>query len=637
MNLFKKFMRNINNNIMIWFIIFFIVTIVNIILVKKINLEYQELWGVLGSASHKKYNPNTNIVRYFFFLGFPVLITIILSMIPNLKFLFPKIEYSHSNQLKQFSLNSFQKSIMILLLLIGIFLHLRIIIPSTPQSPHGMDTFHEAEDLGPATSFLHGDIIYKDEVAAHGAYINIYRFVLGQRIFGRSVSTLRLMKIIENSIVIIIVPIMFFILFDFNIVISTLSYTMFLFLWRFTPLVGFIFNFRDLFLPIYIICLYLLFKNIRKNNFKYSFITATIVFFMGFISMSCLAFSIDRGIYLTVPTIIILISTILIPKEKPLWLFIPSIIGFTAGFLLLGFAIQWSYAEFFDFSFLKLPKYRDHLTGEALYFGRSRRGTLQKTFPLILISGNTMWLLIQFIRTIINDKKSLWLQVQRFFTNYFMEISLLLLSGIYFRSALGNSSIGHIKYVSHLPYIFLLYIFFKKYIGNPEKNTKLHKKYYIFTTYILQIFLIVLFFSNFNIQVDKLFTFKTQITEDEIVVPDSYKKASAFLKNELSDNDTFVSLSTEAIWYYLLDKPCPTRFPTTWFAAPSFYQEEFVEDIKKASPKIILYNTETSPVNSYYKIPNQKKFSIIFNYIHEYYEPYTNIEGHEIWKKKTSD
>lgn len=68
--------------------------------------------------------------------------------------------------------------------------------------------------------------------------------------------------------------------------------------------------------------------------------------------------------------------------------------------------------------------------------------------------------------------------------------------------------------------------------------------------------------------------------EDSKWIPADYKRTIAFLKNNIGENEDFLSMTNEAIWYYFIDRPSPVRFPVIWFAAPDFYQNEVVEDLK---------------------------------------------------------
>ena len=88
------------------------------------------------------------------------------------------------------------------------------------------------------------------------------------------------------------------------------------------------------------------------------------------------------------------------------------------------------------------------------------------------------------------------------------------------------------------------------------------------------------------------------VKDSELIPRPSYKATISFLKDNLSSEDDFFTMTSEGCWYYFIDRPCPTLFPLSCFAATNFYQHEVVEDLKKSNVKFILYrnNNWTSTI-----------------------------------------
>jgi hypothetical protein len=116
-------------------------------------------------------------------------------------------------------------------------------------------------------------------------------------------------------------------------------------------------------------------------------------------------------------------------------------------------------------------------------------------------------------------------------------------------------------------------------------------------------------------------------------MPENQKKTIEFLKKNLKKDEYFYSLTSEGTWYYFIDRPCPTRFPSTVLATPNFYQKEVVRDLGEKGDKVkyIIFRNNLWTNNLDF-IPNEKRYPYLIEYIKENYEFYKLIDDQEIWK-----
>lgn len=119
-------------------------------------------------------------------------------------------------------------------------------------------------------------------------------------------------------------------------------------------------------------------------------------------------------------------------------------------------------------------------------------------------------------------------------------------------------------------------------------------------------------------------------TEDSCFIPGNYKNTINFIKNTLKADENFYTMTSEAVWYYYINKPCPCRFPVVWFAVPKFYQEQITAQIDRNNVKYIIYRNQNWS-NTIDGIQNEERFPIIIKYIEEHYHFYKNIDGNELW------
>jgi hypothetical protein len=123
---------------------------------------------------------------------------------------------------------------------------------------------------------------------------------------------------------------------------------------------------------------------------------------------------------------------------------------------------------------------------------------------------------------------------------------------------------------------------------------------------------------------------------DEKFIPKDYVAAISFLKRNLGPNEDFLTLTSEASWYYFLDKSSPIRFPVIWFAAPRMYQDQTVTQLQKKNVKFVLYRNEHW-ANSIDGISMRERLPEIYLEIERAFKPCVNIEGNEIWVRRNDD
>jgi len=281
--------------------------------------------------------------------------------------------------------------------------------------------------------------------------------------------------------------------------------------------------------------------------------------------------------------------------------------------------LRGGFMAFIKFTFLIMPRYKELLDGAVYPVFEPRY-----MFICILIALNIYWVTYKFIQEYHQNNKQFTITMSEFFKKYLIEFCLLLLSVFFFRSALGRVDWGHFIYSSPLTYILSLYILFKQYLYRFLSKSGI--KYIV-------VGLIVVFSYLFSYASYKLIiTNKTASLkiDDSQLIPENYKATISYLKNNLGSQENFFTMTSEASWYYFIDKVCPTRFPVVWFAAPYFYQEEIVKDLQKNNVKFILYKNDMWS-NAMDGIDNETRFPIIMTYLKQNYVFHIKIDDNEIW------
>ena len=89
---------------------------------------------------------------------------------------------------------------------------------------------------------------------------------------------------------------------------------------------------------------------------------------------------------------------------------------------------------------------------------------------------------------------------------------------------------------------------------------------------------------------------------------DEYERIKATMKDEVC---AAVYAESEAAWPYLLKKPSCSRFFFVWFAAARQHQTQFIEDMEREKPGLIL----AAPGSVIDGIPNSMRYPLIEAYL----------------------
>lgn len=611
------------NKILLLFI-FITGAAIGLYLWNKIFLPFSNPWNVTGPLSLIKFNPSNNLVRFGVMILIPVLLLVLSYRFGVFKPDTTEIDFTGEE--KTFKL----RGKFLLLLLMAFIYSVNI---STPAS---FDTFHEGETLGTAVSYYNHKVPYKEFIFCHGLYQDPLRSVIAFDIFGRSIGAVRTLESVTRFLSFLLFAIFLWRLLKVNFLLfSVILAALFslsicqLFSYFIPKLVYPVVTFnssRDITLYTFLIGLLYLYDIGKKQNVKL-YVFYLVNFLFSFIPVTAFIYSIDRGFYLSATYIIIAPAfyfTFFRRSAYHLHFILSAVGGLLLAVGLVAAVMGEGFISFLEYTFVIMPKYKELLDGYAFPVFAPK-----DLFFCLLAAANTFWLSIRAIKEYEANGRKFLRSVKSFFKKYLIEFSLLLLSLFFFRSLLGRADAYHLAYSVHISCILSTYILVKHYLGRFEIKKKLQFSLasvavIFFTFFVFRTYKHDLISNSFPLQV-----------KDEEFIPDSYKDAISFLKSNLTEKETFFTMTSEASWYYFMDRPCPGRFPVVWFAAPEFYQKEVVKDLKKNNVKYVVYKTNS--IECYMDgVDHEKRFPIIIQYLKEEYEPLKPFGDLEIWAKKSN-
>ncbi|MEC4685956.1 MAG: hypothetical protein VST71_09535 [Nitrospirota bacterium] len=608
----------------------------------KITLPYSNPWGVTGVLTVAEYNPTNDSVRFAVFLFMPLLVLFLMYLLNigglNRICFRENSDFSEHDSLDVLPLPSMNKKIFAVILLFFAVIS-AVNIPNY-RSTGKFDAMHEGETLGPALSYMAGEVPYKDFLFLHGVFENPVRSVVAFKLFGKSIGSVRALESILKAFLFVLLAIFLMQIFRGNYL-----YYLFVFLTLtlfYKHLFGLprrliFFKSMDITTFSFLLTIPVLyrFSDLKQINPKKFLIS---VFFFSFIPLASFGYAADRGIYLFVTYLIVSpILYFVFFHKSPLrrHYLAASFLGLLAAVLLLNVLFRGAFYDFFEFTFLTLTKYRE-LQGGLIY-------PIEQIAYLavcVLIAANTFWVAYKFLQELYLNDGKVRPAFREFIRKYFIEFCLLLMSIFFYKSALGRSDWMHVAYSSPLTYILSLYILIKHYLHGFLQRERFNAFRKVLVYAITFIVVVSSVGGIYRIYKKDLITkrFPVKVEDSEFIL-DKYKATITFLKNNLKDDEKFFTFTNEASWYYFIDQPAPTRFPTLLYAMPYFYQEEVVEDLKKANIRYVLY-TNSDWYNSvsgfnFEGFSNEVRFPIVLDYLKKNFVFYRMIDDNEIWIRKS--
>ena len=604
-----------NNKFKIFFFLLsiFLSFLISILFWKNISLSYSNLGNVVGYYSINNFSEYNNLLRFIFFIGFPILIFFILFK----NFFYKNVNLNYiflSEHEDKYKVNDFLIIILIISLLISSLNYLSIDLIS-----NSVDYFHEGLTLSMAFNFYKTGLFWDGSYLANSLFSDILSATIPWEIFNHiSIGSYKvfhyfLRYLTEIFLIFFIYKLSF--VFDLkkntqNIFFITIIFIS-LKLNRDLTEIFYPFRYRDI--PIFIL-LYLAIDFIKFQNHK--IITP---FLLGVFSSFSILWSLDRGIYYFI-SLVILISLALIKKR-----YFSSIL-LLSGMLLscLLIYLYFGHIEFKSFLYNSLNVLKDFdLVAGSPYptiFDFDNKHSSRGTFNLIIIILNGFLISFLFLNQKINLTNN-----SKLFLLFFFIVSCLI-----YKSALSVPAGYHMKQSIFFSKIFmisnLLYILIYKNFFDNIKKLK-------FVPYILLV--IIVSKSLVEINYSNVLSFKERNLilvkkEDDFFLQEKYIN----LRNVVSNNYDLTCIqlfSYDVIMPYLLRKKNCTKFNFLYVISSNDVQNKMIDELKNEMPNFIFFNQK---YDFLYLKPVEKRFQKIAIFINKNYTIDRQINNWNIYKRK---
>jgi hypothetical protein len=587
-----------------------------------ISLPYDEGNTIKGEFYSKKYNPNSEILRFIFFAGLPLLVYLVAfikinptyGLTKNTNFFLFRNKLIERDSIKNSNLN-YITSIFILFV---IFEFLTIDFNDYLDK---IDVHHDGTFLTAPLNYIHKDSFWLSTFYDYGMLGNNIGLIF-YKIFGEyNLGSIRLSTLILlffNKVILIFLTRKIVISID-NIKLQELFFIVL------TTSILILSNYEDFnlssFSPRSFILL--LFTLISTYTFGSNKFNHKSLFLLGCFSSISLICYIDVGIYIN---FLIFLFAIYLLFEKEYRLFLILLLGSIFSWVL--FIYFFSVNEFIEFFnqtkiILNISGYLLGLEYPQPFSEKSTRFT--KALLAIIFCGT---MLINFL---FSKKNS---------SNFNIKIILIILfitSCLVFNSALMRTDTPHIKYssgfYSYLIIFFIfnyIFIFFEKFL----LNINLIKNRYVLIAFLSLIFFTsqeINFKNSINLMNIEKNIFVLQKQKDEIFLTKEYKD---FIEQFaiLSKNDKCVlQLNDDNALPYFLNKPTCTKYYVNAHVLANHTENNFLLELKKSMPEYIV---SESNINWFKHRDNYPKTSL---YVNENYTFFKSFNSWEVIKKNVNN
>jgi hypothetical protein len=589
-----------------------------------IQLPFTNPLEVVGPFTLLQQNPLNNTLQYLLLILFPV------TAVALLDFLLLRRERHAGVDVPEVKEIGERRSPTPWSVIAGIAAWvLVILIGGATYSSHyqvPLNVFHEGETLGPAVQWENGQAPYKDFAVIHGAFQDPLRSVVAFAVFGRSIAASRTMDSILLIVSHFLFAICIFHVYNWNLESGAMATALLLVLLASKPFdAGFDIPHRDILLFLFLLSIISLYRMVRDDQSGGKrFRTASLLFLCALFPVSSFAYSIDRGYFLTAGSLIsvVLIQVVFIRKVR-LFYALAFIVGGIVGTMCIGFAIRWEFPAFLRYTFGTMPKVHELGFGLPVQFNRA-----YALVPVLLTAFNASWITHRVVILCIRAR-SARAGLRRAVELHFVELLLLLMSVLFFKSALGRASDSQMYYSSGLTFLLTTVILIR-HLGTGACEWASSPSRYRGGALALLMVTGAAMYLLPRIDGRGLYHFPLG-SSDEEAIPHAYRPAVAFLRDSLAHDETFLTLTSEGIWYYLLDRQSPTRFGIAVYAFTSSDQREFVKEIDSQQVDYVLVKSGFEPIDG---IPIETKLPFVTRYIRDNYEPFRMFEEADIWHRK---
>jgi hypothetical protein len=607
-----------------------------------LKLPLGQTYGIVSRMVELGRNPSTNVAIYLLLILIPNLVIIgVITLQDRLKEVFSR----SWAKTKTLHFLTDKRAVPLIVSLILIIWTLNVTAPNSDYaSTFPKDGFHFGEKIGLTAAYFQSPKTFfnQDYILIHGLGMNVLPGVVGRLLGGRDLSiAFTLYAVYLQSLLAIAFSLL--ILYEVAIFLAPqrrwhalLALSLIYFV-----LHGVVFGFidRD---TVFLLQTYLTLRWLRSNQKESDLETVQqkrfnrqqfYPFLVAFLIPFSILYVYDRAVY-SIAIFVCTLLYLLITTNKNQ--FIKAIATSLAGFLTASLLISLSVGFRVLPNAISQIRYWSKVSGlfTALPYPAIdiSVGSLIVWVPIFLQSLTLTLFCLSFREECFISRK----KIKTFLAENYLPLFLFLSAIFYMRVALGRSDGGHL--IS--PGFFTVFAFIAL-VGHIVAERRLFQVSWqslILTTFIAaSLFNMNAVFAAIDLK--QLSSYPASVhslltqTNSDLIAPDQLIVAQR-LQKRLKSQSCFYTLTSEGLWYELLDKPPCSRYWYLIYATTKDTQKQVIQDLQKKKPRIILYSGGFGDILD--GIPKEASHLRVHQYIWRHYRPWRTIQNRWFWIRRSN-
>jgi hypothetical protein len=581
-----------------------------------LRLPFANPLEVVGPLAGAKFNPTTNLLRYAVFVGLPGLLLLAAMAWPPLRRAIlaglPENAPGADENEPAWTRRLWQGAVALTVLYaLGAA---AAALQASGLQP--VDIFHEGEFVSPAWNYLSSGGLWSRSYFVHGAFYDALASALGWKLFGHvSIGAMRATNMLLWAAV---YGALAFALIALAAAAPggrgsrALLLVLLLVTWLATGSLQFL-DRRDVPVLLALGCIALGIAKARAWPFALA----------GLLSAGAFFYSIDRGAYLTAALLLVLAAQAFwqsdrTSRRQALALGVGLALGWLVFFVCVGSR------EFRAFAANTAMLFRTKDLFDSYVYPRPKlRLTDAHALPMMAIGLQLLGFLFFF-----------WARHRQKPAGRFAVLHALFaaLAFFYFRSALGRSDEPHVHYASTFAFLGLAPLVWC--CLREVRAVRLHAGSTVLgaaAAVILGLSAVQLPGLRALVGTPARLRELAAVTDDQLLAPE-LRAARDRLAQLLDKDDCIFSLTSEAMWPYLLRKPSCGRFFVVWFASPKPLRDELLHELAGSPPRFILVRSP-SGYEGMDGVANEQRFPEVYAFVAAHYQAFENVSGWEIYRR----
>lgn len=522
---------------------------------------------------------------------------------------------------------------------------------------HGsIDLFHEGEMLGTANQLFFGKKPYRDIYVQHGFIQNVLKPYLAFKLFGRSVRASRMLSGAPHAQYGLLAPLCFVSLYFLALKSAEKRGTALLAILLSQIALGVPSSSTQLwiserhglsFLSLIPVIAYME----SKRNWK--------LIAAGACTTLAILYSLEGGLYTLGATGLFLLIFGVAQRDRTYRDRLTPILGYGIG-VLAAFAPFWVYLAVIggldDFFHLSWVQCRYQLSIWGLPFP-PLLPALSKVNSLNALRNFISGVIFKWYLPILTYVSTLIYLILRAILGDFKEkdwrLALVLFNAMaFFRTALGRSDYIHLLYATPLFWV-LTALILERYslsVGTHLESLKAGSRPYIRGVLLLFPLLILIWYISAAYDPVETVSGRIKRLSTHGVVPEGLVATSVdrvgiyispeqaaqiegivnYIRKNTKPNEYIFDFTDRGAYYFLINRPNPTRYSQVIYASPRYLQREVVRDLEAKKPRYVLFREGLSLDG----VPLDKRLPLIADYLAEHYMKEIDIHGITILRRR---